>query len=399
MPRDFYLFLGSRFASASAMTLMRAAVGWHVFELTGSAFYLGLLGLVQFVPQVLLLLVGGAVADSYDRRRIINLSQMELLACGVGLYRLTDTGAITTLTLFAVVVLNAAASSFEQPARSALLPSLVPRERFPRAVTIASTNQALAFATGPALGGLLIAAFGIAAAYALYVVLVAMAFVLILMLQGGAGAGLRSPVSVRAVREGLSFVRKQPVILGCMALDMLAVVFGGATALLPVYAKEILQVGAQGYGVLTSSLEAGARVMSVWLMLRPTIEHAGRALLIAVGVFGVATIVFGLSRSFPLSIAAYAIAGMADQVSVVMRQTAILLQTPDELRGRVSAVAMIFIVASNQLGAAESGFVAALTSPTFSVVSGGLGALVVVALVALLNPTLRRYRAQDAAEA
>lgn len=396
MSLDFYLYLASRFCSASAGTLLRAALAWHVFELTHSPFHLGLVGIVQFVPQLLLLLVGGAVADSFDRRRIMNAAQVVLLLAGGCLYWLTSERSISVHALYAVAALIAAAHSFEQPARVALLPALVPREIFPRAVTISSTNQALAFATGPAVGGIVIATLGISAAYAAYLALVAVAFVLVLALRSGGGSGTRNPITVAAVREGLSFVWKQPVILGCMALDMFAVIFGGATALLPVYAKEILEVGPGGYGLLTSSLEVGALAMSIALMLRKPIVHAGRALLGAVLVFGVATIVFGVSRSFPLSLAAYAIVGMADQVSVVMRSTAVQLSTPDALRGRVSAVSMLFIGASNQLGAAESGFVAAATSATFSVVIGGIGCLVTLAIIAYSLPALRGYRIDGA---
>jgi len=187
-------------------------------------------------------------------------------------------------------------------------------------------------------------------------------------------------------------VRKSPMIWGCMTLDMFAVIFGGATALLPIFATDILHVGARGYGLLSSSLELGAFSSALVMMLRPTTVKAGRALLAAVAVYGVATIVFGLSRAFPLSVAAYMIAGMADQVSVVMRQTTIQLLTPDELRGRVSAVNMIAIAASNQLGAVESGFVAAATSAPFAVVSGGIGCLVVLGIVAWRVPELWRYR-------
>lgn len=398
MPFDFYLYLASRFFSASAGTLLRAALAWHVFELTHSPFHLGLIGIVQFVPQMVLLLVGGAVADSFDRRRVINAAQLVLVGMGATLYLLTRDHAITLPVLYVLAGVQAAALSFEQPSRVALLPALVPRERFQRAVTISSTNQALAFATGPAIGGLVIASFGIAEAYAAYLTLVVLAFFCVLTLRSGGNAPgtARSPISLGSVREGIGFVLKQPVILGCMSLDMFAVIFGGATALLPVYAKEILAVGPQGYGALTSSLEVGALAMAIILMLRPPVVHAGRALLSAVLVFGLATIVFGVSRSFPLSLAAYAMCGMADQVSVVMRSTAIQLQTPDALRGRVSAVSMLFIGASNQLGAAESGFVAAATSPTFAVVSGGFGCLIVLALVAYLVPALRDYKLEKA---
>jgi MFS family permease len=285
------------------------------------------------------------------------------------------------------------AGAFEAPARAALLPALVSREVFPRAVTFASTNQALAFATGPAVAGVVIAASGIAAVYAVYVVLLLVALAGIVALRAGGGAPAKRALSLTAIAEGIRFVWRQPVILGCMALDMFAVILGGATALLPIYAQEILQVGPRGYGLLTSSFELGALAMSIVLITRKPVRETGRMLLAAVVVFGAATIVFGLSRAFPLSVAAYALAGMADQVSVVMRATAVQLSTPDELRGRVSAINFMFIGASNQLGAAESGFVAHLTSPTFAVVSGGVGCLVVAAVVAWKLPDLRRYQA------
>ncbi len=294
--------------------------------------------------------------------------------------------------LFGIVLLAAVASAFENPSRAALLPTLVAREAFPRAVTVAATNQALAFVTGPAVGGFVIAARGIGAAYAGHALLVLGSLVLMTLLHSPRGAEPTRAVRLQAIREGIAFVRSQPVVLGCMTLDMFAVIFGGATALLPIYANEILNVGARGYGILTSSLEAGALLMSLLLVWLPPIRRAGPALLAAVTLYGVATIVFGLSRFFPLSVAAYMVAGMADQVSVVLRGTAIQLTTPDALRGRVSSVNSLFIGASNQLGAAEAGFVAALTSAPFAVVSGGIGCLVVVALVALRIPALRSYR-------
>ena len=275
----------------------------------------------------------------------------------------------------------------------ALLPQIVGTERFQRAVTISSTNQALAFASGPALGGMLIAGFGIVVAYGTFLALIAVAFVTVWGLHIGPNVlTTRRTLSLAAIREGLSFVWHRPVVLGCMALDMFAVIFGGATALLPIYANEILRVGPRGYGLLNSALEIGALSMALTLMLRPPIRAAGRTLLTVVALYGVATIVFGLSRFFPLSLAAYIAAGMADQVSVVLRSTAIQLSTPDELRGRVSSVNLLFIGASNQLGAAESGFVAALTTPTFSVVSGGIACLCVVLVIALRMPELRGYR-------
>jgi len=375
------------------MMMLRAAIAWHVFALSHSAFHLGLIGLVQFVPVLCLMLLGGAIADAYDRRRVMMLAQLIPLGSSAVLFLATRSGVVSLPLLYATVALGAVAWAFDSPSRAALLPALVGREAFPRAVTIASTVQALAFATGPAVCGWVIAVAGVGSVYAVQGWLIAGALAALGALRtrsrGGPAGGT---VSWRAIREGLGFVRRHEVVLGCMTLDMFAVIFGGATALLPIYATEILGVGPRGYGLLAASLDLGALVMSLALVLLPPIRRAGRALLCAVAVYGVATIVFGLSRSFPLSVLAYMTVGMADQVSVVMRGTAIQLSTPDALRGRVSGVNMIFIGASNQLGAAESGFVAALTSATFAVVSGGLGCLTVLAIVATRLPQLRRYR-------
>jgi hypothetical protein len=239
--------------------------------------------------------------------------------------------------------------------------------------------------------GIVIATLGVAAAYGAYVVLVAANLVGLGFVHAVRAVTDRRAPSLSAVREGLAFVWRNPVVLGCMAIDMFAVILGGATALLPVY-RDILGVGYAGYAVLASALDIGALTMAGLLVLRGPFVRAGPALLAAVAVYGLATIVFGVSRSFPLSVAAYAMVGMADQVSVVIRQTLVQLTTPDVMRGRVSAVNMIFIQASNQLGAAESGFLAAATSPTFAVVFGGVGALAVVAVTAWRIPELRRYR-------
>jgi len=390
--RPLVTYLASRFCAASAMTMLRTAIGWHVFALTGSAFHLGLVGLVQFLPAFTLMLVGGAVADAYDRRRIMQLAQGTALVAATVLGLATWQERVTLPLLYAIVAVVAAVGAFDSPARASVLPSIVPRDVFPRAVTVASTIQALAFATGPAVGGIVIANAGIGAVYMAYGVFLLGSLGGLAMLRLDRTTTTPGAVTLGAIREGLRFVWQRPVVLGCMTLDMFAVIFGGAAALLPIYANDILRVGPTGYGLLTSSLELGALCTSAVLTFAPPIRRAGRALLIAVAVFGVATIAFGLSRSFPFSLAAYMLVGVADQVSVVMRSTAIQLSTPDELRGRVSAVNMMFIGASNQLGAAESGFVAALTSAPFAVVSGGVASLVVLAVVAARFPELRRYR-------
>ncbi|MCX8073922.1 MAG: MFS transporter [Candidatus Binatia bacterium] len=390
-PADVWSYLLSRFCAATSMTLMRATVAWHIFELSRSPFYLGLVGLVQFVPAFSLLLVGGMVADRYERRRIVMLAQSVALAGAALLAWSTAHGWVTLIVVYAVIFVQAAAAAFDNPARASILPNLVPPADFPRAVTLASTVQALAFATGPALSGMVIAAAGVAAAYGLAGGLLLVAIAGLTRVRPSWPEGTGRAMGWQAMVRGVRFVASRPVVWGCMLLDMLAVIFGGATALLPVYANEILRVGPRGYGILSASLEMGALLTSLALMLLPPIRRAGRALLSAVAVFGVATIVFGLSRWFPLSVAAYMMAGMADQISVVMRSTIVQLNTPDHLRGRVSAINFMFINASNQLGAVESGFVAALTSPTFSVVSGGVGCLLVVAAIALRVPALRTY--------
>jgi MFS family permease len=392
LSRNLFAYLASRFCAATAMMMLRAGIAWHVFALTGSAFHLGLIGLVQFVPAFSLVLVGGAVADVYDRRRIMMGAQLVALATAMVLCLASLRGGPELPLLYGAVMVVAAAGAFDNPARASILPMIVPREVFPRAVTIAATNQALAFATGPALAGVLIAARGAPAVYAAYAALLGGSIAGLAFLRPIRRQQTTTAFGLRAVREGLAFVRRRPVVLGCMTLDMLAVIFGGAAALLPIYANDILHVGPRGYGLLTSSLELGALLTSMVLIALPPIRRAGRALLGAVAVYGLATIVFGLSRWFPLSVAAYMLVGIADQVSVVMRSTAIQLSTPDELRGRVSAINMMFIGASNQLGAAESGFVAALTNAPFAVVSGGVISLGVLVVVATTLPQLRAYR-------
>jgi len=389
--RNFYLYMVSRFCSGAAMTMFRSTVAWHVFALSKSEFHLGLIGLVQFIPALGVSLFAGAAADTYDRRRIMLAAQALELAIGVSLLSELR-GGISLAALYAVVFVVAGVMAFQNPARAALLPTLVPRELFPRAVTLASTNQAMAFIAGPAFGGIAIAAAGVEAAYASYVSLVASSAATLYFVRAPARPEGSTRITLRAISEGLKFVRRQPVVLGCMTLDMFAVIFGGATALLPVYAEQILKVGPRGYGLLTSSLEIGALLTSIALSFLPPIKGAGRALLLAVLGYGAATVLFGLSRWFPLSVLFYVAVGVADQVSVVMRSTIIQLTTPDELRGRVSSVNFIFIGASNQLGAVESGFVAAATNATFAVVSGGIGCLLILALVAVKLPELRRYR-------
>ena len=388
-------FVLSRTAGSISVTLIQAAVAWQVYAISNSALQLGLIGLVRFVPALGMSLLGGAVADSYNRRNIILISQLVPLTVAVVMFAAIASGRVTLALLYAVVLVTGLASAFEQPARQAILPAIVPPHLFARAIAINSTMQALAFATGPTVAGAAIASMGVAAAYIAYG-----AFVLLSMTAmawvPAARSHSRSGVGWKAIREGLHFVWSRPVLLGAMTLDMFAVIFGGARALLPIYATNILDAGAFGYGLLYAASEVGALLMSILLLMLPSIDRMGRALLLSVAAYGIATMAFGISRSFVLSLIAFTAVGMADQVSVITRTMTIQFLTPDELRGRVSAVNSIFISASNQLGAVESGFVAALTNATFAVVSGGLGCLAVVGIIAARVPALRNYRVGNA---
>ena len=389
---NFLVYSAGRVASGMAMTMLNAAIAWQVYAISHSAFQLAMIGLARFLPSLGLTLVGGAFADGHDRKRIVILTQFVPLATSAILFLATVNGSVPLALIYGLVLFVAVASSFENPARQAFLPLVVTKETFANAIIVNSTLQSFAFVTGPALGGLLIGIVGVDGAYAGHFVLVGLSLVSMFFLRLRDQDSPRRAVSISAIREGMQFVWHRQALLGCMTLDMFAVIFGGATALLPIYAKDILKVGGLGYGILFASLDAGALVMATALIFLPPIKNAGRSLLITVALFGLGTIAFGLSRNIYLSIATYMFIGMADQVSVVLRNTTVQLSTPDDLRGRVSSVNSLFIGASNQLGAVESGLVAAATNATFAVVTGGAGCISVVAAVWALMPDLRNYR-------
>lgn len=373
------------------MMLLQAAIAWEIFRITSDPLQLGLIGAIRMGPSLGLSLVGGAVADSLDRRRVVIAGQVIVALAAIALALATGVGESSVYVIYAVVFVIAVANAFDFPARQALLPTLVPAVVLPNAITVTSVVQQLSFATGPALAGGVIALLSVTAAYVLFIALTVLHVVTLMFIRPLSEPPKRG-VTIEAVREGVRFVWRRQALVGCMALDMFAVIFGGATILLPVYAKEVLGVGALGYGVLAASFDLGALLMAGVLVWLPPVQRTGKVMIVAVALYGVATIVFGFSRIFALSLFAYGMAGVADQISVVMRQTTIQMATPDDLRGRVSSVNWLFISTSNQLGTFESGLVAALTSPTFAVVSGGVGCLVVLAIVAAALPELRGYR-------
>ncbi|WP_234414103.1 MFS transporter [Ideonella sp. A 288] len=385
--RGFRRFWLSRWASTTAGQMMMVALGWQMYDLTGSAWDLGLVGLAQFVPALLLALPAGHLVDRHDRRRVLLLALAMQCAVALVLAWASHRQVLGREGVLALSMVLGAVRAFQMPASQALLPQLVPMAALPRALALSSGAIQGSIITGPAIGGLVYAA-GPQAVHALS----AAGFVAALAWTAGLRprevVASREPASMRTLLAGLAFIRQRPVVLGAISLDLFAVLLGGATALLPIFARDILHAGPAALGLLRSSPAVGALAMSVVLARWPVQRRSGRWLLGSVAAFGVATIVFGLSRELWLSMLALSLSGAADMVSVVIRQTLVQLETPDAMRGRVSAVNSIFIGASNQLGEFESGAMAAWLGAVGSVVSGGIGTLVVVGVWTRLFPAL-----------
>jgi MFS family permease len=372
-----------------AYQVLAVGVGWQVYALTDSALDLGFVGLAQFLPAVTLVLVSGHVADRYDRRAVVRTCQMiEALAVAV-LAVLSFRGGMTEYVIFALVVLVGSARAFEAPTLQALLPGLIPTALLPRAIAASASANQTAVIIGPAAGGLLYA-FGPAAVYATSASLFLVASILVWRIRIERVPPKRQPATLKSIFAGIAFIRSQPVVLGAISLDLFAVLLGGATALLPIYARDILDVGAWGLGLLRSAPAVGALSMAVFFARHPPDRRVGRTMFIAVATFGVATMLFAVSTSFLLSLSALVILGASDMVSVVIRSSLVQLDTPDAMRGRVSAVNSVFIGTSNQLGEFESGATAAFLGTIPAVLLGGFGTLLVVLLWIRLFPTLLR---------
>jgi MFS family permease len=386
--RAFVRFWLARLGGTTANQMLMVALAWHMYDITSSAWDLGLVGLFQFVPALLFTLPAGHVADRLHRGRIFAacmltqaLAAMVLLAALYGHFSSRE-------LILGISVLLGLARAFQMPAQQALTPQLVPPVLLQRAITLSASAMQAAIICGPALGGVLYTV-GPATVYAcsLALLLAAGALALTVRYHHKTASAAASWSSVLA---GVAFVWQRKVILGATTLDLFAVLLGGATAMLPIFARDLLQTGPVGLGLLRAAPAAGALAMSLLLVRWPLKRRVGHKLLLAVAVFGLATVVFGLSHSFALSLIALVVTGAADSISVVMRSTLVQLETPDEMRGRVSAVNSIFIGASNQLGEFESGTVAALWGPVVSVVSGGIGTMLVAAAWFKLFPTLAR---------
>ena len=385
---DFAFYCASRFLSALAIQMQNVAVGWLVYNLTHDPLALGLVGLAGFLPAICLALVTGHVADRFDRRAVLLVCYSVTMASAAGLFVHAWSGSVKVWPIYALIMAYGTARAFANPAGQALLPNLVPAIHFQNAVAWNSSAWQTATIIGPALGGILYA-FGGTVVFGAAVVAFAATTLLVAAISHRGGLGRREKASWASLVAGILFIRSRPAILGAISLDLFAVLLGGATALLPIYARDILMVGPWGLGLLRSMPAAGAVLMALFLAYNPLDRRSGRRMFQAVAVFGLATIGFGLSTSLYLSMFFLFILGAADMVSVFVRQTLVQIDTPDAMRGRVAAVNAVFIGASNELGEFESGVLAALVGTVPAVVVGGLGTLVVAGLWSRWFPALR----------
>jgi MFS family permease len=387
----FALYWGSRILSVGASHMLAVAIGWQLYALTGSALDLGLVGLVQFATQTALTLVVGQAADRYDRRAIIALCRVVSGAAAAALAAGSLGGALTTGRILALVAVVGAARAFEAPTMSALVVGLVSRALVAKAMAWSvSANQA-ARIVAPALGGVLYV-LGAEVVYVVAGTLFLVAGLLAALIRGPGTARAREHFTLESFFSGVLYIRNSRVLLGMMSLDLFAVLFGGATALLPIYARDVLQTGPWGLGLLRSAPAIGALVTSIVLARYPIERRVGRTMLRAVVIFGAATVVFGVSTHMVVSLLALAVLGASDVVSVVIRVSLVQMRAPDEMRGRVSAVHSLFTGTSNQLGEFESGVTAALFGAVPAVLIGGVGTIAVAVLWMYLFPELRRVR-------
>ncbi|HEY6765910.1 MAG TPA: MFS transporter [Candidatus Sulfotelmatobacter sp.] len=387
----FVLFQIARFLIVAAMEMQAVAVGWQVYEITKRPLDLGLVGLAQFLPGILLFPISGHASDRYERRNVLTICYAGFALCFGLLLALAWRGVHSIAAIYVVLILLGTFRSFNGTASRAILPQLVPEEHFPNAVAWNATTFQIATILGPSLGGILYAvSHGPSLVYATATVTAIIALVSTLRIKPESKGRPREPMTGKTVFAGLDFIWRKKLILGAISLDLFAVLLGGAVALLPVYAREILHTGPWGLGLLRTAPGVGAAIMAVALAHRPLRGRSGPTLLWAVAVFGVLTIVFGLSRNLTVSLIALLLLGASDMISVIIRATLTQLATPDEMRGRVTAVDMIFIGTSNEFGQFESGVTAQWFGTVPAVVLGGIGTLVVIGIWSWLFPELRQ---------
>jgi MFS family permease len=396
--RDFRLLFAGRFIASLGNQMLSVAVGWELWLRTHDPFVLGMVGLVQVIPVLLLSLPAGHVADQYNRKRIVLITQVLLALCSLGLAVLSLVQGPLLLIYLCLLGIGIA-RAFNDPASSTLLPQTIPSNLYTNAATWSSSSWQLAAIIGPALAGFTAALLNSVTLIYIFDALAGFTFLVLVSLIKGRPLALSPKAATReSLAEGIRFIRSTKVILAAITMDMFAVLFGGAVTLLPIYATDILKVGPVGLGLMRAAPSIGALMVAVLLAHLPPFKHAGKTLLLAVAGFGVATILFGLSTSFWLSMLMLLLLGGLDNISVVIRATLILTRTPDKMRGRISSVNSIFIGASNELGGFESGLTAALFGPILSVVAGGIATILVVLLVAKFWPEMRHLKSLDVPE-
>ena len=399
--RNFRLIWIGLLLSFTGSFMQNAALLWNVSLLVPAdrkGLALGIVGLVRVVPIVIFSMISGVVADASDRRKLMLLTQTGSAVVALGLAWLAFSGNTSVWPVYALAALSSAVGAFDLPARQSLVPSLVPRDELPNAISLNTIMQQTSQVLGPALGGIVIASANVGWAYVINSVSFAAVILALLLMRNGPGRpeqpGLTDALSWQAALEGLRFVFRSPLIRSTMLLDFFATFFSSATALLPIFAQDILKVGPTGYGWLYAAPAVGATMMSAaMVLLTSRINRRGSVLLWAVGLYGLATVIFGFSRTFWITFAALALTGVADTISMVIRNIVRQLETPDRLRGRMIGVNMVFFIGGPQLGELEAGAVANWLGAPFSVVSGGVGCMLAVAWLAAATPELRRYRA------
>lgn len=387
--RPFVLIWLARLSSTMGYHMLALMIGWQIYELTNSAYDLGLVGLIQFVPAVVLTLLIGHAADRYDRRLIVRAAQGVYAVSALTILAALLTGALSRELLFFVVFMIGCARAFEMPTAHALAPTLVPEPLVPRAIAAWSSANQMAVISGPAVGGLIYTVSPVLVGV-FCLVFFTVSITLISFIHPRRPAASHEPLTFASVLAGFDYVRSRRRLLGVITLDLFVVVLGGATALLPIFAKDILEAGPVGLGLLRSAPAVGALMTAIVLTRRPVERHLGRKMFAAVAVYGVATVIFGFSTWFPLSLLALAVLGASDALSVVIRFSLVQIETPDEKRGRVGAINSLLVGSSNTLGEFESGMVAGWLGAVPSVVIGGAGSLLVAATWMGLFPDLRR---------
>lgn len=387
--RNFAFYLGARVLGTLAVQMQSVAIGWQVYQITGSLFDLGLIGLAQFAPFLVLILPAGHVADSRDRRKIITACMSVQLLCSLLLLAFSVSGSTVVWPVFATLLLFGSARAFMMPATQAILKNMVPTEHFSQAVALSASSFHVAVIVGPVLGGLLYLA-GPTTVYLVAAALLLLSVMLMSLTKSAPQVLNKEPATWHTVLEGLRFVWSRPIMLGAISLDLFAVLFGGATALLPAYAHDVLQAGPTGLGLLRTAPGAGAALCSVALAFYPIRRHVGAWMFGGVALFGLATLVLGWTAQFGIALAALFLLGAGDMVSVYIRHLLVQFETPDAIRGRVSAVNSVFIGASNELGEFESGLTAGWFGLVRAILFGGAATLAVTGLWAWMFPVLSR---------